>query len=265
MPRLVSTKLASWNVNGIRACVASGHFLPWLEKNDFDVVGLQEVRALPEQIPLELQECKRLPFRHWFSAQKKGYSGVGILSRVQPKQVLQGIGVDEFDAEGRVLAAEFENFVFVTAYFPNSQDQGARLPYKLRFCEALLDWMNRLEKKLGKTIVLNGDFNIAHQAIDLARPKENEKTAGYLPEERAWMSSFVTAGWVDSFRHIHPTKTDAYSWWSARTNARPRNIGWRIDYFAVSPSGKDQVADAGIQSKVMGSDHCPVWVELGPL
>lgn len=254
------TTLASWNVNGIRACYKSG-LVEWFKKHSFDVIGLQEVRAEESQVPPEILELKGYS-KFWNPAtSKKGYSGVAIFSKREPQKVLWGIGVEEFDVEGRVITAEFEEFYFVTAYFPNAQDKGKRLSYKLAFCEAIHQFVKKLAKS-GKCVVLCGDFNIAHQPIDLARPDDNHESPGYLPEERAWMGSFLDAGWIDTFRFLHPNKKEAYSWWSARTRARERNVGWRIDCLTVPERNKDLVMASGIQDKVMGSDHCPVTLEL---
>jgi exodeoxyribonuclease-3 len=253
-------KILSWNVNGIRACFKNG-FLDWFHAQKPDVVGLQEVRAEPHQVPKEILDLSNYS-KNWFPAEKKGYSGVAILSREEPLRVFKGIKSPDFDREGRVLSAEFKNYVFVSAYFPNSQDFGARLEFKIRFCDEILTFCNTLEAELSKPVILCGDFNIAHQPIDLARPKENESTAGYFPQERQWMGRFLESGWVDSFRFFYPQRENAYSWWSARLNARARNVGWRIDYHAVSPTGKKYLESAEIQDQVLGSDHCPVGISL---
>ncbi len=253
-------KLVSWNVNGIRACHKNG-FLDWFHTDKPDVVGLQEVRAEEHQVPPEIANLPNYS-KVWFPAQKKGYSGVAILSRETPSQVFRGLGDSLFDSEGRVLGVEFEKFLFFSVYFPNSQDLGARLQFKIGFCEKLEGFLNSLNRSLKKPVVLCGDFNIAHQPIDLARPKENESTAGYFPQERAWISHFLGTGWIDTFRYFFPQKENAYSWWSARLNARARNIGWRIDYHTISPGSENLLEGAGIQDKVMGSDHCPVELHL---
>jgi len=253
------TRFISWNVNGIRACYKSG-FVDWLKRSRVGVLALQEVRAESSQVPQEILEYSGLE-KYWFSAEKKGYSGVAILSRKPAKQIINGMGRPEFDSEGRVITAEFEGVYCVSAYFPNSQDGGKRIDYKIRFCQAIHSWVKELRAS-GKPVVLTGDFNIAHQAIDLARPKENEGTAGYLPEERAWMTEFLDSGWVDTYRQVYPTKIEAYSWWSARTRARERNIGWRIDYHAVSKKDAHLITGVDIKADVLGSDHCPVVLDL---
>ncbi len=253
-------KFISWNVNGIRACYKNG-FLDWFNKEQPDFLGLQEVRAEENQIP---QDILSLPnySKTWFPAQKKGYSGVAILSREAPIRVIRGISDESFDAEGRVISAEFSHVNFISAYFPNSQDMGARLEFKVKFCNSILSFANQLREQTQKPVVLCGDFNIAHKPIDLARPKENEQTAGYFPQERNWMSYFLSTGWTDTYRYFYPNKENAYSWWSARMNARARNIGWRIDYHAISPGDEKLLEAAEIQEKVLGSDHCPVGVTL---
>jgi len=254
-----SVSIVSWNVNGIRACAKAG-FPDWLHQQNHDVVLLQEVRAEPLQIPADILADTRY-HKVWNPAKvKKGYSGVALLSKEQPVRVDIGLGFEEFDGEGRVIMGEFANFIAVGAYFPNSQDGGRRIDYKLRFCEAIHEYVDRL-RKTGKPVALGGDYNVAPNPIDLARPKENEGNPGYLPQERAWMASFLDAGWVDTFRHLNPEKVK-YSWWSLRAAARSRNIGWRIDHFAVDKQDRDRVLDADILNDVMGSDHCPVTVTL---
>lgn len=251
-------KIFSWNVNGIRACHKNG-FLNWVQESGADVIALQEVRATVEQIPKDVLECAGFE-KHWFSAQKKGYSGTGILSKLPVLNVVHGLNLEEFDQEGRVITCDLGKLYVVSAYFPNSQEAGARIDYKVRFCKSLHKWCDELRTK--KPVVLTGDFNIAHQPIDLARPKENEGTAGYLPQEREWMSHFLTNGWVDTFRHLHPELRDAYSWWSMRMRARERNVGWRIDYHCVHQKDTHLICGAAIHSQVTGSDHCPVSLDL---
>jgi exodeoxyribonuclease-3 len=254
--------LASWNVNGIRACAKSG-FLSWLEYAGLDVLGLQEVRAEESQVPQEIATLAGWE-KFWYPcARKKGYSGVGILSRVSPLRVVRGIGIDEIDCEGRIIGAEFKEFWFFSIYFPNSGEQAARLTYKVDFCRALHRYLDKLRAE-GKPVIVCGDYNIAHRPIDLARPKENEQTAGYLPEERAWMDEFLGSGWVDTFRDQHPELRDVYSWWSMRMRARERNVGWRIDYHCLHEKDRGLIAQAAIQPQVKGSDHCPVTLTIQP-
>lgn len=250
---------ASWNVNGIRACVKSG-FADWLRSQHHDVLVLQEVRAELPQVPADILLDTRY-YKFWNPARvKKGYSGVALFAKEQPLRVEFGLGIEEFDAEGRVIMGEFPRYIAVGAYFPNSQEAGRRVDYKVRFCTAIHAYVAKLRKS-GKPVLLGGDYNVAPQPIDLARPKENEGNPGYLPEERAWMAGFLNDGWVDTFRHLHPD-TVKYSWWSQRMQARARNIGWRIDHFAVHKKDRDRLIAADILNDVLGSDHCPVTVTL---
>lgn len=251
-------KLLSWNVNGIRACHQKG-FLQWFEDQKADIVCIQESKAHKEQLDALLANPSQY-YAVWHSAQKKGYSGVATFSKKEPIQVHTGMNITEFDAEGRVLAFEYEKIVVINAYFPNSQEAGARLPYKLRFCEAMLNFCDSFRKK-GKNVILCGDFNIAHKAIDLKNPKTNEKNAGYLPEERAWMDTFTTHGYVDAFRKFEQGPNH-YTWWSYRFNSRAKNVGWRIDYFCVNKEFENQLQSCVIQPAVMGSDHCPVELNI---
>jgi exodeoxyribonuclease-3 len=256
-------KILSWNVNGIRAVEKRG-FVDWLRQESPDMLCLQETKAHPGQLSPELKgptDADGKPyFSYWASARKKGYSGVAIYSKKEPLE-LKPLGVPEFDDEGRVLQADFKDFVLISAYFPNSQDAGARLGYKLDFCAAMLDCCNKLVAA-GRHLVLCGDYNIAHTPIDIARPKENEGNAGYLPEERAWMDTFTTAGYVDTFRSMHPGEPNHYSWWSYRAGARERNVGWRIDYHCVDRAFLPKVTSSIIRPEVPGSDHCPVQIEV---
>lgn len=249
----------SWNVNGIRS-VARKSLLPWEVCPRADVIGLQETKALSTQLEADLRDP---PGWHsfWHSAKKPGYSGVAIISREKPDEVVEGMSLAHFDEEGRVIAARFGTLVVISAYFPNSRDGGARLPYKLEFCAAMEDYLRGWLSHGYETLLL-GDYNIAHQPIDLARPKQNEKNAGYLPEERAWFERYLSLGYRDVFRERNPELAGAYTWWTNWANARGKNIGWRIDYGTVSPGLADRVTDAAIHPEVMGSDHCPVVVEL---
>ncbi|GAB1482205.1 exodeoxyribonuclease III [Treponema sp.] len=256
-------RILSWNVNGIRAVEKKG-FVDWLKTESPDLLCLQETKARKDQLSEDLisptDSTGNTYYSYWASAQKAGYSGVAIYSKTEPLDI-RSLGADEFDAEGRVLAADFKDFTLISAYFPNSQDKGARLPYKLDFCAAMLDECKRLVKA-GRNIVLCGDYNIAHKPIDLARPKENEENPGYLPEERAWMDTFTQAGFADTFRRAHPDAIDQYSWWSYRIRARERNVGWRIDYHCVNEALMPKVSSSIIRQDVLGSDHCPVEIEL---
>ena len=256
-------KILSWNVNGIRAVEKHG-FIQWLETEAPDAICIQETKARPEQLSKELKEIKDKqgkPYSaYWASAKRPGYSGVAVYSKIEPLSI-KPMEVAEFDDEGRVLQTEFKDFTLISAYFPNSQDAGQRLDYKLGFCSAMLKLCKKYAKE-GRHFVLAGDYNIAHTPIDLARPRENEGNAGYLPEERAWMDTYTKAGFVDTFRHFHPGEKNHYSWWSYRMNARERNVGWRIDYLCVNPEFLPKVKSSIIRPEVRGSDHCPVELVL---
>ncbi|EID5930439.1 exodeoxyribonuclease III [Listeria monocytogenes] len=248
-------KLISWNVNGLRAAVKKG-FLEYFEEVDADIFCLQETKLQEGQIELDLPAYKD----YWNYAVKKGYSGTAIFTKVEPLSVQYGLGVPEHDTEGRVITLEFEEFFMVTVYTPNSQAELKRLDYRMTFEDAILEYVKNLDKT--KPVVLCGDLNVAHEEIDLKNPKTNRKNAGFSDEERAKFSAFLDAGFIDSFRYFYPDLTDAYSWWSYRMNARARNTGWRIDYFVVLERLKDKLVDAKIHADVLGSDHCPVELEL---
>ncbi|EIM7181294.1 exodeoxyribonuclease III [Listeria monocytogenes] len=248
-------KLISWNVNGLRAAVKKG-FLEYFEEVDADIFCLQETKLQEGQIELDLPAYKD----YWNYAVKKGYSGTAIFTKVEPLSVQYGLGVPEHDTEGRVITLEFEEFFMVTVYTPNSQAELKRLDYRMTFEDAILEYVKNLDKT--KPVVLCGDLNVAHEEIDLKNPKTNRKNAGFSDEERAKFSAFLDAGFIDSFRYFYPDLTDAYSWWSYRMNARARNTGWRIDYFVLSERLKDKLVDAKIHADVLGSDHCPVELEL---
>jgi exodeoxyribonuclease-3 len=251
-------RIISWNVNGIRAVEKKG-FLDWLHRESPDILCINETRAEPGQIPPKLVNPQGY-HSAWASAKKRGYSGVAIYSKVE-LQNARFMGKAAFDDEGRVLAVDFKNFTLIAAYFPNAQDAGARLDYKLAFCAEMLKLCKSLVKK-GRHILLCGDYNIAHTPIDLAHPKANEGNAGYLPEERAWMDTFTRAGYVDTFRHFYPGEIGQYTWWSYRHNARRNNVGWRIDYHCVDSAFLPRVKSSIIRPDVTGSDHCPVEIVL---
>ncbi|HWV37528.1 MAG TPA: exodeoxyribonuclease III [Vulgatibacter sp.] len=255
-------RIASWNVNGLRACAKKG-FADWLLEAGADFVGVQEVRAREEQIPNEVREVKGFD-THFVEAERPGYSGVGLFSRLAPDEVETSLGVEEFDAEGRLQIARLGKLQVVNCYFPNGNGKdrdNSRVPFKLAFYRALFD---RLEKPLrdGERVLVIGDFNTAHRPIDLARPKANEETSGFLPEEREELDRWLRSGWVDTFRHFHPDTPDRYSWWSQRFGVRAKNIGWRIDYVLASPGAMPYVKAADILHDVLGSDHCPVVADL---
>lgn len=245
--------IVTWNVNGIRAVQKKG-FLEWLEEEDPDILCLQETKAHPEQLDDALLNPDAYK-SYWMSAEKRGYSGVVTYTKEEPLSA-EPMGVQEFDVEGRVQVLTFPDFALINAYFPNSQDKGKRVDYKVAFCNAMMERCEML-RKAGKHIILCGDYNIAHKPIDLKHPKANEGQAGYLPEERAWLDAFTEAGYVDAFR-MFCQDPDQYTWWSYRTRARERNAGWRIDYHWVDEGYRDSVKDCVIMDEVMGSDHCPV-------
>ncbi|MBN2066772.1 MAG: exodeoxyribonuclease III [Candidatus Thermoplasmatota archaeon] len=251
-------QLLSWNVNGIRAADKKGLFT-WFSQKQPDVLCVQEIKALSEQLPPYLRNT---PEYHVYinSAERKGYSGVATYSKTKPLDVKTGFGIEKFDSEGRILITAFQDFVLFNIYFPNGKKNQERLDYKLDFYDTFLAYADNLKAE-GKHIVVCGDFNTAHQEIDLARPKENAKVSGFLPIERAWIDTFIDHGYVDTFRHFHK-EPDHYSWWDLKTGARERNVGWRIDYFFVDKSFLPQVTKAFILPEVMGSDHCPVGIEL---
>jgi exodeoxyribonuclease-3 len=255
-------KIKSWNVNGIRSVQKKG-FENWFNDVNAEIVCLQEIKATPDQLEENMIHPKGY-HSFWAPAEKPGYSGTAIYTRDEPTDVKVGVGVPEIDREGRVLIAEFKkkslDLAVINTYFPNSQREHARLPYKLAFCDAILKVCNRYVKK-GTNIVLCGDYNIAHEDIDLKNPKSNRDNAGFLPEERAWMSKFLKAGYVDSFRHFEKGPGH-YTWWSYRPGVRAKNVGWRIDYHCVNADFIDRVKVAKIHSQIMGSDHCPIELTL---
>ena len=251
------TKLISWNVNGLRACVTKG-FLDYFREADADVFCLQETKLQAGQIDLPLPGYHQ----YWNYAEKKGYSGTAMFTKEEPLSVSCGIGAEEHDKEGRVITAEFPDYYVVTCYTPNSQDGLARLPYRREWNAAFLAYLKGLEEK--KPVVFCGDLNVAHREIDLKNPKTNRKNAGFTDEEREDFTALLDAGFIDTFRYFYPDAEGIYSWWSYRFNAREKNAGWRIDYFCVSESLKDRLESASIHTEVYGSDHCPVEVVLKP-
>lgn len=248
-------KLISWNVNGLRACLQKG-FLEYFQGEDADVFCLQETKLQEGQHDLELPGYHQ----YWNYAEKKGYSGTALFTKKAPLSVTYGIGVPEHDHEGRVITAEFEDYYVIVVYVPNSQRELTRLDYRMQWEEAFLNYVKTLDAK--KPVIYCGDLNVAHQEIDLKNPKTNHKNAGFTDEERACFSRTLENGFVDSFRYLYPEARDAYSWWSYMGNARAKNVGWRIDYFVVSEKLKDRIGDAKIHPEVMGSDHCPVELDL---
>jgi exodeoxyribonuclease-3 len=250
--------LLSWNVNGIRSAEKKG-FLTWINAVGADLICVQETKAHPEQLTPALRNPEGF-FTSWASANRKGYSGVATFSKRQPVQTIVGCGAEEFDLEGRVIQTDFEEFTHFNIYFPNGQRDETRLQYKLKFYEHILDVFEGLRRK-GRKVVIAGDVNTAHQEIDLARPKENSGTSGFLPIERAWIDKLVKLGYIDSLREFRKDG-GLYTWWDQITRARERNVGWRIDYHIVSPELRPHLDDAWTSPEVMGSDHCPVGLRL---
>ena len=248
-------KLISWNVNGLRACVGKG-FLDFFHAIDADFFCLQETKMQAGQLELELPGYHQ----YWNSAEKKGYSGTAVFSRVEPLQVTYGLPQDEHNHEGRVITLELEQFYLVTVYTPNSQDELARLDYRMQWEDDFRAYLLELDRK--KPVIVCGDMNVAHEEIDLKNPKTNIGNPGFSYEERGKFTELLEAGFTDSFRYLYPDRTDAYSWWSYRAAARERNVGWRIDYFVVSDRLRENIKDAYILPEVMGSDHCPVGLDI---
>lgn len=248
-------KLISWNVNGLRACMDKG-FMDFFQEADADVFCLQETKLQEGQITLELPGYHQ----YWNYAEKKGYSGTALFSKQEPLSVAYGIGAEEHDHEGRVITAEFEEFYVVTVYTPNAQEGLKRLAYRMEWEEAFLAYIRGLEES--KPVVFCGDLNVAHKEIDLKNPKTNRKNAGFSDEERGRFSAVLEAGFIDTFRYFYPDLEGVYSWWSYRFQARAKNAGWRIDYFVVSGSLKERLESARIHTDIMGSDHCPVELQM---
>lgn len=248
-------KLISWNVNGLRACLGKG-FLESFAALDADIFSIQETKMQPGQAELDLPGYKQ----YWNSAEKKGYSGTAVFTRLEPLNVTYGIGSEEHDREGRAITLEFEDFYLVNCYVPNAQRELTRLDWRMEWEDALRAYLLELDSR--KPVIYCGDLNVAHQEIDLKNAKSNRGNAGFTDEERSKMTQLLEAGFVDSFRHLYPDKTGAYSWWSYMFHAREKNAGWRIDYFLVSKSIADKIGDSIIHPEIMGSDHCPVELDI---
>ena len=248
-------KLISWNVNGLRACVTKG-FMDFFVEADADIFCIQESKLQEGQIQLELPGY----YQYWNYAGKKGYSGTAVFTRQEPLSVSYGIGIEEHDQEGRVITLVFGDFYLVTVYTPNSQNELARLSYRMEWEDAFLAYLKKLEEK--KPVIFCGDLNVAHREIDLKNPKTNRRNAGFTDEEREKFSRLLESGFIDTFRYFYPDQEQIYSWWSYRFRAREKNAGWRIDYFCVSESLKERLVDAKILTDVMGSDHCPVELDI---
>jgi exodeoxyribonuclease-3 len=251
--------LLSWNVNGIRAALRKG-FLDWFNHIRPDFLGIQETKAHTEQLSTDLLD---IPGYHAYyrSGERKGYSGTAAFSKLTPENIEYGLGEERFDNEGRLIILHYPEFVLFNVYVPNGSKENYRVPYKLEYCERMLE-LSESFRKQGKGVILCGDFNTAHKEIDIARPRANEKHTGFLPSERAWLDRFTDHGYVDTFRHFYPDKKHAYTWWNQRFGARERNVGWRLDYFFITPDLLSNLKSAFILSDVMGSDHCPVGIDL---
>lgn len=248
-------KCISWNVNGIRACVKKG-FLDFFKEADADIFCIQETKMQEGQLDLELDGYEQ----YWNYAVKKGYSGTAVFTKERPLAVTYGMAIEEHDQEGRVITLEYEDFYFVTVYTPNSQSELARLDYRMTWEDDFLAYLKGLEEK--KPVVFCGDLNVAHKEIDLKNPKTNRKNAGFTDEERGKFTDLLAAGFTDTFRYLYPDVEGIYSWWSYRFSARAKNAGWRIDYFCVSDCLKNKIEDAKILTDVMGSDHCPIELDI---
>jgi exodeoxyribonuclease-3 len=252
-------RITTWNVNGIRAAIRKGA-LDWAKDEQIDVLCLQEVKARREQLPAGSQDLTGYSCCYWNAAERPGYSGVAVYSRVEPISVDHGLGIEAFDSEGRVLRLRFPDFWLYNIYFPNGQRGQGRVDFKLQFYAALLDQCDRLHQQ-GERIVITGDFNTAHREIDLAHPRANQTTSGFLPEERQWIDAYLEHGFVDIFRVLYPDKVQ-YTWWTMITNARSRNVGWRLDYFLITQALAARTEDVVVHDEVMGSDHAPVSLVL---
>ena len=251
-------KIISYNVNGIRAALNKG-FLQWLEQENPDIIGLQEVKSLEDQIDTAI--FKDLGYEvYWYPAVKKGYSGVAILSKITPKSVHHGMGLNKYDDEGRLLELEFENFSFLSAYFPSGTTGDIRQSFKYEFLDDIFGYMQDLRRSK-PNLILSGDYNICHKAIDIHNPISNKNSSGFLPEERAWMDKFTESGFIDSFRYFNP-EPHQYTWWSYRANARAKNLGWRIDYHMATKEMQNRLKNAVILPEAYHSDHCPITLEI---
>ncbi len=248
-------KMVSWNVNGLRACVTKG-FLDFFKDIDADIFSIQETKLQEGQIDLQLEGY----YQYWNYAEKKGYSGVAVFTKVKPINVIYGLDIEEHNTEGRLITLEFENFYYVTAYVPNAQEELKRLDYRMKWEDDIREYLNSLKNK--KPVIYSGDLNVAHNEIDLKNPKTNRKNAGFSDEEREKFQNLLNSGFIDTFRYKYPDKEGAYSWWSYRFKAREKNAGWRIDYYVISNDLKENLIDATIHTDILGSDHCPVSIDI---
>ena len=254
MPNKKELKIISWNVNGIRAALRKG-FVDKILKINPDIICIQETKANPDQVDKDLRLHEYSTY--WHSAKRKGYSGVAVFTKVKPNKIVRGMPEERFFDEGRMIELHYNEFIILNIYFPNGKRDDTTLQYKMDYYKAHLKYVESLRKTTNKKIIINGDYNTAHKEIDLARPKGNEKISGFLPEERNWVDKYIEHNYVDTFRHFYPNKKDEYSWWSMRTRARDRNVGWRIDYFFITSELLPQLKQAFIMQEVEGSDHCP--------
>lgn len=248
-------KMVSWNVNGLRACVTKG-FLDFFNNIDADIFSIQETKLQEGQITLDINGY----YQYWNYAEKKGYSGVAVFSKKEPLKVTYGLNIEEHNNEGRLITLEFENFYYITAYVPNSQEELKRLEYRMKWEDDIKKYLNKLKEN--KPVIYCGDLNVAHQEIDLKNPKNNRKNPGFSDEEREKFQNLLDSGFIDTFRYKYPEKEDAYSWWSYRFKAREKNAGWRIDYYIISNDIKQNLIDATIHNDILGSDHCPVSINI---
>lgn len=248
-------KMVSWNVNGLRACVTKG-FLDFFNNIDADIFSIQETKLQEGQITLDINGY----YQYWNYAEKKGYSGVAVFSKKEPLKVTYGLNIEEHNNEGRLITLEFENFYYITAYVPNSQEELKRLEYRMKWEDDIKKYLNKLKEN--KPVIYCGDLNVAHQEIDLKNPKNNRKNPGFSDEEREKFQNLLDSGFIDTFRYKYPKKEDAYSWWSYRFKAREKNAGWRIDYYIISNDIKQNLIDATIHNDILGSDHCPVSINI---
>jgi exodeoxyribonuclease-3 len=252
--------IVSYNLNGIRAAIKKD-WIGWIGANNFDIIGIQETKAQEEQVPLEELEALGFKYLHWESAEKKGYSGVTIFSKVKPDKVVKGIGIERFDKEGRVIRADFGDLTLLNCYFPSGTSGEIRQEVKYDFLNTFYDWVMELRKER-PNLIIQGDYNIAHTEMDIHNPKSNKNTSGFLPEERAWMTKWLTeGGFVDTYRHQNPEQ-EKYSWWSYRARSRANNKGWRIDYQCVTENLKDRIVHTDMLNDAVHSDHCPCLLEI---
>lgn len=252
-------KIISWNVNGLRAAMQKG-FKEFFQEADSDIFCIQETKMQENQIDIEISNLFKNYYTYWNSAVKKGYSGTAIFTKKKPIKVTYGLGIEEHDQEGRVITAEYENFYLVNCYTPNSKRELERLEYRMIWEDEMRKYLSKLNKT--KPVIYCGDFNVAHEEIDLKNPKTNHKSAGFTDEERNKMTKLLETGFTDSFRYLYPNKENAYTWWSYMFHAREKNVGWRIDYFIVSKSIEEKIEESVIYNEILGSDHCPIGLKL---